>query len=110
MVFNHIGRAYGILANAHSISSKETMNLLSLDAAGRGYGIVSGRGPVAGGRAVHFDAAGAFAEAILRQTFRRGTRFAARRHGARAIEEREPARDETNAAEHGKLKKKRGIR
>ena len=28
--FNHIGRAYGILANAHSISSKETMNLLSL--------------------------------------------------------------------------------
>jgi protein arginine kinase len=30
MVFNHIGRAYGILANAHSISSKESMNLLSL--------------------------------------------------------------------------------
>jgi len=30
MVFNHIGRAYGILANAHSVSSKETMNLLSL--------------------------------------------------------------------------------
>src|SRR5258706_4462587 len=30
MVYNHIGRAYGILANAHSISSKETMNLLSL--------------------------------------------------------------------------------
>src|SRR5687767_7172633 len=29
-VFNHIGRAYGILANAHSISSKETLNLLSL--------------------------------------------------------------------------------
>jgi protein arginine kinase len=29
-VFNHIGRAYGILANAHVISSKETMNLLSL--------------------------------------------------------------------------------
>ncbi|MEW6305877.1 MAG: protein arginine kinase [Verrucomicrobiota bacterium] len=29
-VFNQIGRAYGILANAHSISSKETMNLLSL--------------------------------------------------------------------------------
>src|SRR6185369_4630486 len=28
-VYNHIGRAYGILANAHSISSKETMNLLS---------------------------------------------------------------------------------
>jgi protein arginine kinase len=30
MVFNHIGRAYGILANTHIISSKETMNLLSL--------------------------------------------------------------------------------
>ncbi len=30
VVFNHIGRAYGILANAHTISSKETMNLLSL--------------------------------------------------------------------------------
>jgi protein arginine kinase len=29
IVYNHIGRAYGILANAHSISSKETMNLLS---------------------------------------------------------------------------------
>lgn len=29
MVLNHIGRAYGTLANAHSISSKETMNLLS---------------------------------------------------------------------------------
>ena len=29
-VYNHIGRAYGILANAHSISSKETMNILSL--------------------------------------------------------------------------------
>jgi protein arginine kinase len=30
VVFNHVGRAYGILANAHSISSKEAMNLLSL--------------------------------------------------------------------------------
>lgn len=30
VVFNHIGRAYGVLANAHSISSKEAMNLLSL--------------------------------------------------------------------------------
>jgi protein arginine kinase len=29
-VYNQVGRAYGILANAHSISSKETMNLLSL--------------------------------------------------------------------------------
>lgn len=30
IVFNHIGRAYGVLANAHTITSKETMNLLSL--------------------------------------------------------------------------------
>ena len=29
MVYNNIGRAYGTLANAHSISSKETMNHLS---------------------------------------------------------------------------------
>jgi protein arginine kinase len=29
VVLNHIGRAYGILANAHSITSKETMNQLS---------------------------------------------------------------------------------
>src|ERR1700722_1890433 len=28
-VYNHIGRAYGILANAHCITSKETMNLMS---------------------------------------------------------------------------------
>jgi len=30
VVFNHVGRAYGILSHAHTISSKETMNLLSL--------------------------------------------------------------------------------
>ena len=30
MLFNHIGRAYGTLANAHIITSKETMNVLSL--------------------------------------------------------------------------------
>jgi len=30
VVYNHIGRAYGTLANAHSITSKETMNFLSL--------------------------------------------------------------------------------
>jgi protein arginine kinase len=39
MVFNHIGRAYGILANAHSISSKETMNLLSLMRLGMDLGL-----------------------------------------------------------------------
>jgi len=39
MVYNHIGRAYGILANAHSISSKETMNLLSLVRLGMDLGL-----------------------------------------------------------------------
>src|SRR5512136_34174 len=42
MVFNHIGRAYGILANAHSISSKETMNLLSLMRLGADLGVFPG--------------------------------------------------------------------
>jgi protein arginine kinase len=42
MVYNHIGRAYGILANAHSISSKETMNLLSLMRLGTDIGLFSG--------------------------------------------------------------------
>src|SRR5436190_18125091 len=38
-VYNHIGRAYGVLANAHSMSSKETMNLLSLMRLGVDLGI-----------------------------------------------------------------------
>ncbi len=42
VVFNHIGRAYGILANAHSISSKETMNLLSLLRLGVDLGVFPG--------------------------------------------------------------------
>src|SRR5881296_4495477 len=42
MVYNHIGRAYGILANAHSISSKETMNLLSLMRLGIDLGMFPG--------------------------------------------------------------------
>ena len=42
VVFNHIGRAYGILANAHSISSKETMNLLSLMRLGVDLGLFPG--------------------------------------------------------------------
>src|SRR6266513_1435514 len=42
MVFNHIGRAYGILANAHSITSKETMNLLSLMRLGVDMGLFPG--------------------------------------------------------------------
>jgi len=42
VVYNHIGRAYGILANAHSISSKETMNLLSLMKLGVDVGLFPG--------------------------------------------------------------------
>src|SRR5437762_4734933 len=42
VIFNHIGRAYGILANAHSISSKETMNLLSLMRLGIDLGMFPG--------------------------------------------------------------------
>jgi protein arginine kinase len=42
VVYNHIGRAYGILANAHSISSKETMNLLSLMRLGVDMGLFPG--------------------------------------------------------------------
>ena len=42
VVFNHIGRAYGVLANAHSISSKETMNLLSLMRLGVDMGLFPG--------------------------------------------------------------------
>src|SRR5204863_6997129 len=38
-VMNQIGRAYGILANSHSISSKETMNLLSFMRLGADLGL-----------------------------------------------------------------------
>jgi protein arginine kinase len=39
IVLNFIGRAYGILANAHSITSKETMNQLSLMRLGIDLGV-----------------------------------------------------------------------
>jgi protein arginine kinase len=42
VILNQIGRAYGILANAHSISSKETMNLLSLLRLGIDIGLFPG--------------------------------------------------------------------
>lgn len=42
VLFNHIGRAYGILSHAHSISSKETMNLLSLLRLGVDLGMFGG--------------------------------------------------------------------
>ena len=98
VVFNHIGRAYGILANAHSISSKETMNLLSLMRLGVDMGLFPGRGTVARGRTVFDDPTGAFAKTTLRQTLGRGTRSAPRRHGARTVERREPADRQAQAA------------
>jgi protein arginine kinase len=42
VIFNHVGRAYGTLANAHIISSKETMNLLSLLRLGVELGLFAG--------------------------------------------------------------------
>ena len=42
MIYNHIGRSYGILANAHSVSSKEAMNLLSLMRLGIDLGLFPG--------------------------------------------------------------------
>ncbi len=42
MVYNHVGRAYGILANAHSVSSKEAINLLSLLRLGVDLGLLPG--------------------------------------------------------------------
>jgi len=45
MVLNHIGRAYGNLANAHIISSKETLNLLSLMKLGADLGMFPGVEP-----------------------------------------------------------------
>jgi protein arginine kinase len=41
-VYNHIGRAYGVLANAHCITSKETMNLLSFMRLGIDLGLFPG--------------------------------------------------------------------
>ncbi len=42
MVYDHIGRAYGILANAQTITSKETMNLLSMLGLGIDLGLFDG--------------------------------------------------------------------
>jgi protein arginine kinase len=42
MVYNQIGRSYGILANAHTITSKETMNLLSCMKLGVDVGLFPG--------------------------------------------------------------------
>jgi len=42
MVYNHIGRAYGILSNSYAISSKEAMNLISLLRLGVDLGLFPG--------------------------------------------------------------------
>lgn len=42
VLLNHIGRAFGTLANSHIISSKETMNLLSLLKLGMDLGLFPG--------------------------------------------------------------------
>jgi protein arginine kinase len=42
MVYDHVGRAYGILANAQTITSKETMNLLSMLSLGIDLGLFDG--------------------------------------------------------------------
>jgi protein arginine kinase len=39
MVYDHIGRAFGILSNAQTITSKETMNLLSMLSLGIDFGL-----------------------------------------------------------------------
>jgi protein arginine kinase len=41
-LYNHIGRAYGVLANAHIVSSKESMNQLSLIRLGVKLGMFEG--------------------------------------------------------------------
>ncbi len=40
VLLNHVGRAYGVLGQAHTISSKETMNLLSLLRLGLDLGLL----------------------------------------------------------------------
>jgi len=42
MVFNQIGRAYGVLANSHIIASKEAMNMLSFVRLGVDFGMFPG--------------------------------------------------------------------
>lgn len=39
VIYDHVGRAYGILANAHTITSKEAMNLLSMISLGTDLGL-----------------------------------------------------------------------
>ena len=69
------------------------------DAAGRGRWGVPGRGALIGGRVVHPDPAGAPAEAAFGEAVRRGTRRAARRHGARAAQARQPPHSQTGGAD-----------
>ena len=92
MVYNHIGRAYGILANAHSISSKETMNLLSLMRLGVDLGVFPGVDRSLVDELFILTQPAPLAEAAFGEAFGRGTGPAAGGHGARAVAAREPAR------------------
>ena len=85
MVFNHIGRAYGILANTHIISSKETMNLLSLMRLGVDLEMFPGADRALIDELFVVDPAGPPAKTIHRETGGRGTRRAARGHVAGTI-------------------------
>ena len=102
MVYNHIGRAYGILANAHSISSKETMNLLSLMRWAWIWDCFPGV-DVVGGRVVHRHAAGAFAKTVFGKAVGGGTRLAAGRHVARTIAACQPPDPEADQLRRAKI-------
>ena len=73
VVYNHIGRAYGILANAHSITSKETMNFLSLFRLGVDMGVFPGVDRSLVDELFLIDAAGAFAAQTVGQNDGGGT-------------------------------------
>ena len=90
VVYNHIGRAYGILANAHSISSKETMNLLSLMRLGVDIGLFPGMERALVDELFILTQPAHLQRQLVGQTVRRGTRFDPSRHDARTFEEREP--------------------
>ncbi|MGC3961472.1 MAG: hypothetical protein QM813_27170 [Verrucomicrobiota bacterium] len=103
MVYNHIGRAYGILANAHSISSKETMNLLSL----MRLGVEMGLFPKTDGSLVDelfiMTQPAHLQKNSLGKAVRRGTRFAPSGYVARKIKARQPPRSQTGRADYTRI-------
>ena len=90
VVYNHIGRAYGISGQRAQHFVEGNDEPAFVHAAGRGNEPVSRHRTRPGGRVVHPDAAGAFAENDFGQTVRRGTRPGARRHAPRTLEKRGP--------------------